>query len=165
MEKVLLLNASDEPLRVCTWRRAFMLVLKGKADEVSYIDNYIDTQDSQIPSIIKMRYYVAVPYQELPFSKHNIFVRDDYTCQYCGKKHNHMTLDHVFPKSRGGDYSWENIVTACAQCNQKKADRTPEEAGMKLLNQPYRPDDYFEFELKKHGIEDVGHFWDDYQAS
>ncbi|MEI8377960.1 MAG: HNH endonuclease [bacterium] len=162
MEKVLLLNASDEPLRVCTWRRAFMLVLKGKADEVSYLDSYIDKQESQIPSIIKMRYYVAVPLQELPFSKHNIFVRDDYTCQYCGKQHKHMTLDHVFPKSRGGDYSWENIVTACPECNQKKANRTPEEAGMKLLNQPYRPNDYFEFEMKKHGLEDAGHFWEDY---
>ncbi len=160
MEKVLLLNASDEPLRVCTWRRAFMLVLKGKADEISSIDNFVDKQDIFAPHIIKMRYYVAVPKTELPFSKQNIFVRDEYTCQYCGKTHTRLTLDHVLPKSRGGDYSWENIVAACPECNQKKADRTPEEAGMKLLKEPCRPDDYFEFELKKHGIEAVPSYWE-----
>lgn len=160
MEQVLLLNASDEPLRVCTWRRALMLVLKGKADEISSIDNFVEMQESDVPHIIKMRYYVAVPKTELPFSKQNIFVRDDYTCQYCGKKHTRLTLDHVFPKSRGGDYSWENIVAACPECNQRKADRTPEEAGMPLLRKPCRPSDYLEFEIKKYGIETVPHYWE-----
>lgn len=160
MEKVLLLNASDEPLRVCTWRRALMLVLKGKADEISSIDSFVEMQESDVPHIIKMRYYVAVPKTELPFSKQNIFVRDDYTCQYCGKKHTRLTLDHVFPKSRGGDYSWENIVAACPECNQKKADRTPEEARMPLLRKPCRPSDAFEFELKKYGIEAVPTYWE-----
>lgn len=158
MEKVLLLNASYEPLRVCSWRRALVLVLKGKADEISTLESLIDKQ-SDTPYIIKMKYYVAVPYQELPFSKQNIFVRDEYTCQYCGKKHCRLTLDHIYPKSRGGEYSWENIVAACPQCNQKKADRTPEEAGMKLIRRPFRPHNNFEFEMKKNGL-DYDSLWE-----
>ncbi|MDD3419291.1 MAG: HNH endonuclease [Candidatus Gastranaerophilales bacterium] len=167
MEKVLLLNASYEPLRVCSWRRALVLVLKGKADEISCLDSFIDGQDSDVPYIIKMRYYVAVPYQELPFSKQNILVRDNYTCQYCGKTHCRLTLDHVYPKSRGGDYSWENIVAACPECNQKKGSRTPEEAGMKLLKKPEKPRNYFDFELKKHGFDDIDmtQVWGEYAAS
>lgn len=160
MEKVLLLNASDEPLRVCSWRRAFVLVLKGKADQINSIDSFIDKQ-LDTPYIIKMKYYVAVPERELPFNKQNIFVRDEYTCQYCGKKHCRLTLDHIYPKSRGGGYSWENIVAACPECNQKKANRTPEEAGMKLLRRPSRPDNYFEFEMKRNGLEYIMESWQD----
>lgn len=163
MEKVLLLNASHEPLNVCSWRRALVLLLKGKAEgmelsEESTITEKIKKLDNDIekfkkPVVIKLRYYVAVPYKELPFSKHNILVRDNYTCQYCGKKTRNLTLDHIYPKSRGGEYSWKNIVAACPTCNQIKADRTPKEAGMKLIRRPFKPRNAIEFELKKHGNE------------
>lgn len=131
-------------------------MIKGKAECIEYyadllnnIEDITNAEISNIPTIIKMRYYVAVPYKELPFNKKNIYTRDNYTCQYCGKQTETLTLDHVFPKSRGGKYTWENIVACCPECNQKKADRTPEEAGMKLLREPVRPSDFMEFEFQK----------------
>lgn len=155
MVKVLLLNSQDEPLNVCSWKRALVLIIKGKAeyaqmlnelDDLIYIDNTV------IPKVIKLTYNLAVPDMELPFCRENIFVRDNYTCQYCGKKlpASELTLDHVYPKSRFGPDIWENIVACCKECNQKKADRTPKEAKMKLMRRPYRPDDYIDFEVHKY---------------
>ena len=84
---------------------------------------------------------MAIPTKELPFSRTNIFKRDKYTCQYCGKhlEKDELTIDHVFPKSRMGPDIWENLVTCCKECNQKKANRTPKEAHMKLIKRPVRP--------------------------
>lgn len=160
MAKVLLLNADNEPLNVTTWKRALVLLIKGKAEYVKVLDsieNYIKVDETLVPRVIKLTYYLAVPYRELPFSRENIFIRDNYTCQYCGKQFpaSELTLDHVFPKSRLGPDIWENIATCCKECNQKKADRTPKEAKMKLIRRPYRPDDYFEFEKKKCSVEDI----------
>jgi 5-methylcytosine-specific restriction endonuclease McrA len=103
---------------------------------------------------------LAVQLKELPFCRENILVRDEFVCQYCGKKFPaaELTLDHVFPKSRLGPDIWENIVTCCKECNQKKADRTPKEARMKLLRRPYRPKDYLLFELKKYP-ENIANYW------
>lgn len=162
MEKVLLLNASYEPLNVCSWRRALVLLLKGKAEEIQELDTKIEEENDK-PVVIKMRYYVAVPNKELSFSKHHILFRDNNTCQYCGKKSDYLTLDHVYPKSRGGEYSWTNIVASCAKCNQKKADRTPKEANMKLLRRPYKPRDAMDFELRKHGKENYNN-WQNFLA-
>lgn len=123
---------------------------------ISNIEDYISISGSEsnqyIPRVIKMNYDVAVPTQELPFCRENIFLRDDFTCQYCGQRFpfSELTLDHVFPKSRLGPEIWENMVTCCKECNQYKADRTPKEAGMKLLRRPIRPDDYVDFVLKKY---------------
>lgn len=154
MSKVLLLNSENEPLRICSWKRALVLLLKGKAEcaeSIRNIEDMINIDNTSIPRIIRLNYEVAVPFQELPFSKENIFTRDNYTCQYCGKKLNQseLTLDHVYPKSRLGPDIWENIVTCCKECNQYKADKTPKEAGMKLMRRPYRPKEYMEFEMQK----------------
>lgn len=149
MSKVLLLNASDEPLNLCSIKRALVLLMKGKAEEVFESLN----EFNYFPSVIKLRYYVAVPRRELPFNRKNIFHRDDYTCQYCGKKIKNPTIDHIFPKSRGGKNSWENLITACPECNFYKADRTPEEAGMELLSEPKKPSDFMKFEISKHSSE------------
>ena len=149
MEKVLLLNASYEPLNVCTWKRAVSLMLKGKAEEVEYTEKLINRTIST-PSVIKLRYYVAVPYKELPFSKKNVLLRDNHTCQYCGKKAKELTVDHIIPKSKGGGNSWENLVTACAECNCKKANRTPQEAGMKLVKNPLKPPNNMRFEFDRY---------------
>lgn len=154
MNKVLLLNASYEPLNICSWKRAIALMIKGKAQEVEHLDSLIG-ENLYSPAVIRLNYYVAVPEKELPFSKLNILARDNNTCQYCGKQCNDLTLDHVFPKSRGGGYTWENIVAACKECNQKKADRTPKEAGMKLLRKPFRPQNYMNFELKKYKLFEI----------
>ena len=112
-----------------------------------------------------MNYNVAVPNKELPFCRENIFIRDDFTCQYCGRKfgYDELTLDHVYPKSRSGPDIWENIVACCKECNQKKADRTPKEARMRLLRRPYRPKDYLKFELLKYP-ESIVKYWQEYFA-
>lgn len=136
---MLLLNAKNEPLRICSWKRALVLLLKGKAqcaEHIQNIEDYLSICNTEIPKkVIRLNYDVAVPYKELPFCRKNVFVRDEYTCQYCGKKfeEHELTLDHVYPKSRFGPDIWENIVTCCKECNQFKADKTPKEAGMKLL--------------------------------
>lgn len=153
MGKVLLLNKQCEPLNVMSWRRAFVLLIKGKAEYIEALNNiedHIKIGEYYIPKTIKLTYEMAIPKLELPFSRENIFIRDNYTCQYCGEElpYHELTLDHVYPKSRGGNTSWENIVTCCKSCNQKKADRTPEEANMILINPPFVPD-FWLFELKQ----------------
>lgn len=159
MNRVLLLNNECEPLHITSWKRAIVLLIKGKAEYVEKleeVEDFIQIDDSYIPKTIKLTYDVAVPELELPFSRENVFFRDEYTCQYCGRKFpsNELTLDHVFPKSRFGPDIWENIATCCKECNQKKADRTPKEAGMKLLKRPDRPKDYKLFELSKYNAAD-----------
>ncbi|MDD3237578.1 MAG: HNH endonuclease [Candidatus Gastranaerophilales bacterium] len=166
MSKVLLLNSDDEPLNLTSWKRALVLIIKGKAEYSKLLDNiddYIQIDNTYIPKVIRLTYDLAVPCLELPFSRENIFIRDDYTCQYCGKRlpASELTLDHVFPKSRFGPDIWENIVACCKECNQHKADRTPKEAHMKLLRRPYRPNDYFEFERKKFSKKEA-YLWEKY---
>ena len=165
MGSVLLLNNECEPLNIMSWRRAFILLIKGKAEyigKLSKLEDYIKVGEYYIPKTIKLTYEMAIPELELPFSRENIFLRDECTCQYCGKKlrYEELTLDHVFPKSRGGDTSWYNIVACCKDCNQKKADQTPEEAKMPLLNKPVKPD-FWIFELtQKNKIDEK--YWGEY---
>lgn len=162
MKKVLLLNASYEPLNVCSWRRALILLLKGKAEEVERYDSFINqNQNINIPSVIRLRYYVVVPYKELPFNRKNILHRDNYTCQYCGKVSATLSLDHIIPKSKGGKSTWENVVAACVRCNTLKADKTLQEAGMKLAKKPGRPVNYVRFELTKQSP-DLFDKWEKY---
>lgn len=92
-----------------------------------------------LPSVIKLITYVRVPYRQVELSRNNIIKRDGSTCQYCGTKKSPLTIDHVLPKSRNGSDTWENLTTACVQCNNKKGNRTPSEAGMKLLAEPKHP--------------------------
>ncbi|MBO5947382.1 HNH endonuclease [bacterium] len=169
MTKVLLLNPDNEPLRVCSWRRALVLLLKGKATCAEYIEkleDFITIDSTQIPKIIKLNYDMALPFDGVPFNRENILIRDNYTCQYCGRKlpESELTLDHVYPKSRKGPDMWENIVACCKECNQYKANRTPKEAGMKLLRRPFRPDDYMEFEFLKYPKQ-YREFWLNYLVS
>jgi 5-methylcytosine-specific restriction endonuclease McrA len=110
---------------------------------------------------------MAIPELELPFTRENIYARDEFTCQYCGKQFhsNELSLDHVYPKSRGGEDSWENLVTCCRKCNQKKADRTPEEARMPILCEPRKPKDYWGFEFSKVGDSDKTYWGEYYQKA
>lgn len=165
MGNVLLLNKECKPLNIMSWRRAFVLLIKGKAEyieKLNQLEDYIKVGEYYIPKTIKLTYEMAIPDLELPFSRENIFIRDQYTCQYCGGRFDYddLTLDHVFPKSRGGDTSWENIVSCCKSCNQFKADRTPKEADMPLLSCPQKPD-YWSFELmQKNKIDEK--YWGEY---
>lgn len=149
MGKVLVLNASYEPLNITTWKRAAVLLLKGKAEQLEHNGKVI-YPNFPLPTVIRLRQYVNIPHKEIPLTRRNILHRDGHTCQYCGYTGEDLTLDHVVPKSRGGDDSWENIVTACVRCNIKKGNRTPEEAGLMLRQRPRRPHRSLYFEVSKH---------------
>ncbi len=163
MNNVLLLDNKNHPINICSWKRALVLLMKGKAVTIlSDIDIRLN-EKMLIPRVIKLTYDLKIPYKELPFCKENVLVRDEFVCQYCGNKFHpdELTLDHVYPKSRLGPDIWENIVACCKNCNQKKADRTPKEARMKLLRRPYRPKDYLKFEMKKYP-ESLIKYWQEY---
>lgn len=133
MHSALVLNASYEPLSVVSARRATCLVLADKAEVLEDDGRVIRSEKLSFPSpsVIRLRYMVKVPFiRRAALSRRAIFARDDHRCQYCG---NHAdSIDHVVPRSRGGQHTWENVAAACRPCNLDKRDRTPEEAGMRL---------------------------------
>ena len=139
---VLVLNQSYEPLNICRVRRAVVLIYEQKAELVENGAGYINSSAGEfpIPTVIRLASMVRRPQRVVRrLTRLEIFKRDNYTCQYCGKESRHLTLDHVMPRFRNGQHTWENVVSACVPCNRSKAGRTPLEAGMKLLNQPARP--------------------------
>lgn len=144
MNNVLVLNATYEPLNVVSVRRAVVLLLKEKAELVEAAEARLRAEciEVPVPLVIRLVTYVRVPRRfNLPVSRRTVLSRDDYTCQYCGAQpgKGDLTMDHVLPRSRGGDHSWENVTTACGPCNRRKGNRTPAEAGMSLRRKPYRP--------------------------
>jgi len=138
---VLVLNQSYEPLNLCRVRRAIMLVFYGKAEvlENSRGELRSVTQVFQVPSVVRLVYMVKRPRYQRKLTKFEVFNRDQYTCQYCGRQTKELTLDHVVPRWWGGEHTWGNVVSACKPCNRRKGGRTPEEAGMKLLHEPRSP--------------------------
>ncbi len=142
--RILVLNAGYEPLGLTTVRRGVVLVLSGRAEVVSPSGEVLHTPSRPypVPSVVRLYRMVRRPNGRLALSRKNVFRRDHYTCQYCGRSGVELTLDHVVPKSRGGRTTWENLVTACKACNAKKGNRTPEEAGMRLLKEPRAPGYY-----------------------
>lgn len=139
MAQVLVLNASYEPLNITTWRRAVVMVLKGKAEGLEHDRARQIRDDLLLPTVIRLRQFVRVPYRPLPLTRRNLFQRDGHRCQYCGCTGEPLSIDHVLPRSRGGSDSWDNVITACLRCNVRKGNRTPREAGMAMLRPPYRP--------------------------
>lgn len=140
--RVLILNASYEPLHVCSVKRAVSLLMHEFADRVEDSGLYLRTPSSlfPVPSVIRLRRYVRRKHRaRVAFNRRNVFRRDDNTCQYCGVRTSELTLDHVLPRSRKGPTSWENVVACCRACNARKRDRTPEEANMLLLREPAAP--------------------------
>jgi len=140
---VLVLNASFEPLHVCSIKRAITLLMSDITERVEdKPDAFLHSPSTQIcvPSVIRLKRYVKRPPRfHIAFNRRNVFRRVNHACQYCGHVGGDLTLDHVVPRSRGGKNSWENIVTACRECNSKKRDRTPVEAKMKLTREPFAP--------------------------
>jgi 5-methylcytosine-specific restriction endonuclease McrA len=138
--KALVLNATMEPLCVVGARRAVVLVLGGKADVVHSNGHRFRSEhiDLVAPSVVRLRRFVHVPYRRrAALSRRGVFIRDDHTCQYCGRAAENV--DHVIPRSRGGAHEWENVVAACRRCNSSKKDRTPAEAAMHPVRAPYAP--------------------------
>ncbi len=142
MGHVLVLNASYEPLNVCSVRRAHVLVFKGKAEVVEELGRPLRSAARNYvwPHVIRLLSYVRVPKSvQRKISRRALFARDGWRCQYCGTEAGKLTLDHVVPRSRGGESIWENVVTSCAPCNLRKGNRTAEEAGMHLPHPPRAP--------------------------
>lgn len=138
---VLVLNLNYVPINISTVRRAIILLSKGKAELLENHRGEIRTATATVeaPSIIRLVYLVKRPFAPRRISKKEIFLRDSYTCQYCGRKSQELTLDHVVPRRQKGTHTWENVVAACSRCNLRKAGRTPEEANMRLKTQPRVP--------------------------
>jgi len=150
---VLVLNGNYEPLHITTVRRAVSLIFTGKAEMILPFDGEVLRSQHlamKRPSVIRLARYIRWIRREIPPTKRNILKRDRYTCQYCGTREGPMTVDHVVPRVLGGKDTWENLVCACVRCNNKKGDRTPEQAGMKLLRKPRRPHHFlFRFQTEK----------------
>ncbi|MFA9405812.1 MAG: HNH endonuclease [Anaerolineales bacterium] len=138
---VLLLNANYEPLNVCATRRAISLYLSGKAEMLLNGRGYIYTVREALPqpSVIRLGYMIKRPRPRVRLTKKEIFRRDGFTCQYCGKSYKHLTIDHVIPRHLGGVHEWSNLVTACPQCNMKKGGRMLHKVNMSLRRKPEEP--------------------------
>lgn len=138
---VLVLNQDYQPLSICSVQRSMKLLFLEKA-ELLHDDPEKELRTTrksfQFPSVIRLRNYIRVPYAKIVLSRRNVMRRDDFMCQYCGKKSD-LTIDHIIPKSRGGKDTWENLATACEKCNVHKGNRTPKEANMLLKRKPFRP--------------------------
>jgi len=135
------LNQNYEPLTVCNVRRAIILTYLGKAEIIGKVNNrnvrsIYRTFD--YPSVVRLIIFVRVPFRKIILSRKNILRRDNHRCQFCGSTSN-LTIDHIIPKSKGGEDDWENLTTACIRCNNKKGDRTPDEAKLNLMTIPKRP--------------------------
>lgn len=143
MQSTLLLASSYEPIDVISWKNAIRLMTLGKAEIIEEYDKDIRSMYLVIkmPAVVRLVSSFRKRKSQVKFSRVNIYTRDKYRCQYCGIKGGmkKFTFDHVLPRSRGGKTCWTNITTCCRECNSKKRDRTPEEAGMKLIKRPERP--------------------------
>ncbi len=141
--RVLVLNASYEPINVCTVRRAAVLVLKARAEIIEQAEWTLRSESLSMPrpAVIRLVTYVRVPRDahSRKLTRRAIFARDEWTCQYCGAGHGNLTVDHVIPRSKGGSSSWDNIVTCCAPCNRRKGDRLPKQANMHPRQAPAPP--------------------------
>lgn len=142
---VLLLNQNYEPMSVTSARKAIILIYLGKAEIIERHDFFIRSVSlaMPMPSIVRLIRFINVPRKRIVLTRRNIIKRDGHRCQYCNSSRLPVTVDHIIPKVRGGQDSWENLVCACLRCNTKKGNRTPEEAGMRLLRHPRKPNNLF----------------------
>jgi 5-methylcytosine-specific restriction endonuclease McrA len=140
--RVLVLNATFEPVNVCTVRRAVVLLLKKKAEVIERAERELHSATTTIarPVVIRLLNYVRIPRDthRRKITRRAVFARDDWTCQYCGAR-SQLTVDHVVPRSKGGPSTWDNIVASCAPCNRRKGDALPRQAGMQLNRPPRTP--------------------------
>ena len=139
---MLVLNATFEPINVCTVRRATVLLLKSKAEILEHGTQELHSESTVIPRpvVIRLNHYVRIPRDthKRKITRRAVFARDGWECQYCGSR-SALTVDHVVPRSKGGDSSWENIVASCAPCNRRKGDRLPHQINMHPRRKPRMP--------------------------
>jgi 5-methylcytosine-specific restriction endonuclease McrA len=141
--ETLILTQGYLPHRIVGWQKAITMLVIGKVEVVETYDEVIRSVSLSLrmPAVVRLTRKVRHHDPKVRFSRINVLTRDGFRCQYCGVKQlaRDLTLDHVVPRSQGGAATWTNIVAACRACNGKKANRTPEQAGMKLLSRPVRP--------------------------
>ncbi|MCC6147441.1 MAG: HNH endonuclease [Anaerolineaceae bacterium] len=152
---VLVLNANFEPLNVCDIRRALGLILTDKATMVLNGRGEIHSACKSFPSpsVIRLQYMVHRPRVHIKLTRREIFRRDNYTCQYCGKVGGNLTVDHIIPRHLHGQHDWTNLVTACSACNHRKGGRTIMEAELRLLRQPKEPSSSAAYVFGRHAKE------------
>jgi 5-methylcytosine-specific restriction endonuclease McrA len=163
--RVLVLNASYEPINVCTVRRATVLLLKQRAELLERSDELLHSErlDLERPVVIRLRTYVRIPrdVHRRKITRKAVLARDAWTCQYCGTKRSGLTVDHVIPRSRGGLSAWDNIVAACAPCNRRKGNRLPAEIEMHPASTPRAPSPNVFIRIAAPRIPDL---WEPYLA-
>jgi len=142
MEKrVLVLNLDHSPVAVVTVQKAIVLSVLEKVSCLTYYESLsirTVSREFRYPAVIRLNNYKHIPYKGVLLNRANIFKRDGHECKYCGSK-KQLTIDHVIPKSKGGKSNWTNLITACHRCNVYKGDKYPEQAGMQLKSQPFKP--------------------------
>ena len=139
---MLILNQNYEPMSICNVKKAIILLWLGKAELIeAHETKRVRSVSTSMPfpSIVRLGVYIQIPYKKIILSRKNILRRDGHRCQYCGRTDAGLTVDHVIPKAKKGEDSWENLVTACVDCNNRKGDRSPEESHMKLMRKPMKP--------------------------
>lgn len=160
--KVLVLNQSYEPISICSTKKAIVLLLLTKAEMIeerpAQSIRSVRTQFA-FPSVIRLSAYLRVPFKKIELSRKNILRRDGFRCVYCGNTPPPLTVDHIIPRSRGGADTWENLACACKQCNNRKGNRTPEEANMRLLIRPRKPHHVM---FLKHYVGKIDETWRPY---
>ena len=167
MDRTLLLNSTFEPLKVISWQRAITLLTQGKVEVIDFHEREIRgvSITFRLPSVLRLLKLAKIrrANREVRFSRLNIYQRDKYSCQYCGRRHaaEELTFDHVVPQVQGGQATWENIVTACLACNNRKGGRTPQQARMRLIRQPARPR-WMPVVTLRVGINNAPMSWRDY---
>ena len=156
----ILLNADYSFLNTVNWKKAILLLSKGRVEVLKFSKRVIRSAEGvvmKVPSVLRLVKLIRILYKtKVPFSKKNVMTRDGYECLFCGSKAN-LTIDHVIPKTNGGKSTFENCVTACYSCNNAKGGRSPREAGMTLKRQPYAPtiSEFLRIKVRHSGIEDV----------
>jgi 5-methylcytosine-specific restriction endonuclease McrA len=165
MDRTLLLNTTYEPIGVLSWKKAITMVYLGKVEVLKEYQRRIQGITISIPqpAVIRLRCLVRSNHANVKFSRKNIFLRDNFTCQYCGKEFDakNLTCDHIVPKSRGGITEWNNIVTSCTGCNLRKGDKLPDEVKMHPRKRPSRPNGFYMFMLHL-GVKVPPDYWKDY---
>ena len=139
--RVLLLNQSYQPLMVIGAKRALLLLLTEKVESIENYTEFIHSMyfKMPLPSVIRLKNYARFTKKEIVLSRKNILKRDNHTCQYCGVHSTRLTIDHIVPRQKGGPDTWENLVTACVQCNTQKGHKSVSEAKMELKSSPRKP--------------------------
>jgi 5-methylcytosine-specific restriction endonuclease McrA len=165
VDRTLLLNTTFEPLAIVSWRKAVTLLFLDKVEVVREYDREIRSVSMRmkLPAVIRLLCFVRNSRLTARFSRKNVFLRDDFTCQYCGRRFEprQLTCDHIVPRSRGGKAEWTNIVTSCVRCNLKKGDRLPEEVDMYPMKKPSRPTGFHVLMLNL-GVKTLPDYWKDY---